>query len=230
MWEEHLDYTNYDTRTFSEIFPTDVSFEKFYNECGLPTRLLTSTTEYDYTNYGIKTIYALLIAEYANDHISMYDENRFKFKVMSLIYEAGPAWQRAMAIQDKLLQMGDSLIFKGSQQRSDHYVMWDKNGESITNRAAHPEGGAPNPPYDATTGKAKKLTYIGEQAVNQDTGKTTDDGWQTMNWTKDNVKGLVELLYSLDDTACSRFIYRFKKLFQKVAYQNRPPFQYGVNN
>ena len=210
---EAYNYNMMDTRTFAEIFPSDEEFEDFYEDCGIPQRLLTGQK---YTNYGIRAIYALLIANYANDHIASYDENRFKLKVMQIIFEAAPAWQRAMAVQDELLNMSDANIHKGSKMEGRHYVRWDKSGKSINNDAQHPD-------TEPSTNTDEELPYISSQRVSKDTGWTTDDGSQSTEWTKDNLQGLVELLYALDDTLVSRFVYRFKGLFVKVACNSQPP-------
>ena len=183
-------YVNADTRTFSEIFPSYAEFADFYNTCGIPKRLMTDNK---YDKFDINAIYALLIANYANDHIASYDENRFKLMVMSIIYEAGPAWQRAMEIQDRFLTMNDKIIYSGSK--------------AVYNHAMHPDT-EPNTTSDAGTLFNEPLPFISDQ--------------NTASWTKDNVKGLIEVLYALDDTLCTRFVARFKRLFKKVSY-NRPP-------
>lgn len=195
-------YVNADTRTFSEIFPSYVEFADFYNNCGIPCRLMSKIVDgVDiYANYGINAIYALLISNYANDHIASYDENRFMLMVMSIIYEAGPAWQRAMEIQDRFLKMDDKIILSGSK--------------AVYNHAMHPDT---EPKVNSTAGTLfdEPLPFISDQ--------------NTASWTKDNVKGLIEVLYALDDTLCTRFVARFKRLFKKVSY-NRPPLLFGTNN
>ena len=218
-----IDYLNYgvqDTRTFCEVFPSDEEFADWYEHCGLPQRLRTGE---DYANYGIKTIYALLISNYANDHIASYDENRFKFQVMQIIYEAGPAWQRAMVIQDKLLDMSDEQIHKGSHMDSTNKGLWSHFDKTINNHAEHPD----TEPSDTTI---TELPYISDQRVQNNNGQSSADGEQHTTWTKDNVKGLIELLYSLDDTLVSRFLLRFKKLFIKIVIDNKPPIVFGTEN
>lgn len=244
---EHLNYRGYDTRTFAEIFPSDEDFADFYENCGAPQRLLTGTGDdgIDYDQYGIAAIYFLLVSNYANDHIASYDENRFKLQVMQIIYEAGPAWQKAMGVQEKLLNMGPNDILRGSKAQYKHNGTWGKNnttstngrtttnGKDILNHAQHPDTApqSASAPYN-------ELPYISDQQAHKndstvdvvngitEAGTSTVNEGNTAEWTKDTVKGWVELLYSLDDTLCSRFIYRFKKLFQKVAFPNRPPLMF----
>lgn len=242
---EHLNFRGADTRTFAEIFPSDTEFASYYSTCGAPTRLLTGVNAdgINYDNYGIEAIYFLLISNYANDHIASYDENRFKLQVMQIIYEAGPAWQKAMGVQEKLMNMSVNDLHRGSQVIHTQVGRWEKendgnrdsegssNGKDIANHALHPD-------TEPTTAYTEELPYISDQTVNKgnaskeqhdilhDEGFSTADVRNTTTWDKDNVKGYIELLYALDDTLCSRFIYRFKKLFQKIPYNNRPPLVY----
>lgn len=240
MTIDHLNYRGYDTRTFAEIFPSDVDFKYYYEHCGAPQRLLTGLNAdgINYDEYGIEAIYFLLISNYANDHIASYDENRFKLQVMQIIYEAGPAWQKAMGVQEKLLNLTTQDIFRGSKATYKSVGKLTNGERNLINKAAHPDS-EPNsndsvtpaepshedPDKDYPTFPAE-LTYVGEQNTGYRKGISTTDTTNTSEWTKDTVKGWVELLYSLDDNLCSRFVYRFKKLFQKVAFPNRPPLMY----
>lgn len=132
-------YGNFRTRTFSEIFPDVTEFSTFYTTCGVPQNLLTGT---GYTNFGISTIYWLLISNFANDHIKSSDENRFKLKLMSIIFEAGPQWQRAMKLQADIMGMTDSELLVGSK--------------AIYNHAMHPD-------TTPSTGQLTELEYIDDQ-------------------------------------------------------------------
>lgn len=127
------------TKTFQEVFPTPESFAECYTTCGIPCKL---QEDGEFADCNIKTVYYMLNANYANHHIDFYDESQFKNQVMTIIFEAGPAWQKAMSVQKKLLEF---TVEEEDKQRE--------------------------------------------------------------------IKRLVELLYSLDDTLISRFVYRFKKLF-----------------
>lgn len=244
---DHLIFQGYDTRTFAEIFPSDEDFSDYYENCGAPNRLLTGTAQdgINYDNYGIEAIYFLLIANYANSHIVSYDENRFKLQVMQIIYDAGPAWQKAMGVQEKLLEMGPNDIMKGSHALYTHNGNWGRgntssrnsssnsSSEDITNQANHPDtaGQSASNPY-------AKLPYISSQQQDKttnnntsndnviDTGYSNVDESNTAQWTKDTVKGWMELYQSLEDDICGKFIDRFKKLFVKVGASNVPPLTY----
>lgn len=134
-------YGNYRTRTFSEIFPEYNDFNTFYTTCGVPQNLLTGAA---YTNFGLPTIYYLLISNFSNSHIKQSDEGRFKLKLMSIIFEAGPQWQRAMKLQADLVAMSDADLLKGSK--------------AIYNHAMHPD-------TEPSTGQLEELEYIDDQNV-----------------------------------------------------------------
>lgn len=145
-------YTSHRTRTFAEIFhtphetdeaaqgKTDYNyFEWFYQNCGVPDRLLSGD---DYTNYSLETIYFLLISQYANDFIRSSDENRFKLELMRLIFTYAPQWQRLMVLQDKMLALDDDELTAGHK--------------TIYNHAMHPD----TTPSDA---QLTELQYIDDQ-------------------------------------------------------------------
>lgn len=134
-------YGNYRTRTFAEIFPDFNTFNTFYTGCGIPLNLLTGA---DYTNYSLTVIYYLLIANYANSHIKASDENRFKLQLMSIVFEAGPQWQRAMKLQADIVRMSEDELLTGSK--------------AIYNHAMHPD-------TDPGTDETQLLSYIDDQNV-----------------------------------------------------------------
>lgn len=132
-------YGAYMTRTFGEIFSSDTDFASFYSTCGIPATLQSGS---DYNDFNINTIYALLCAEFMNSHIKSASEDRFKLKVMQLIYQYGPTWQREMYLQKKIRSITESDMMKGS--------------EALYNHAQNP---ATSPATDART----FLSYIDDQ-------------------------------------------------------------------
>ena len=126
-------YGNYRTRTFTNIFDSFEVFEETYINCGIPTTLSTAS---------LTTLYYLLYARYGNSSIASSDENQFKHKVMSTIFMYGPAWEKRLDIQKKLLQLSDDEIIKGTT--------------AIYNTAL-------NPGTQPTTQTLEELTYINSQ-------------------------------------------------------------------
>lgn len=155
MWNNSL-YGNFRTRTFAEIFPSSDEFAEFYEDCGIPTKLLSGT---DYEDYSIETIYALLVSHYANNCIKSSDENRFKLELMTIIFQYGAIWQKEMATQDKILNLTDEELLVGSK--------------AIYNQAR-------NPSTVPSTGSLQELTYIDNQNTTQ-YAKAKGEGYASLS-------------------------------------------------
>lgn len=98
-------YGNFRTRTFTDIYSSLEEFKDDYANSGIPTTLSDS---------NISTLYYLLYARYGNSNVASSDENQFKYKLMSIIFIYGPAWQKRLEIQKKLMEMSDDEMLKGS--------------------------------------------------------------------------------------------------------------------
>lgn len=96
----------YDTKLFTEIWDEADEFIYDYKHAGIPTTISDSNAT---------TLYYLLYARYGNNPIANYDENQFKYKVLSIIYQYGPTWEKRLSVQNTLrgLQLSD-LIDDGS--------------------------------------------------------------------------------------------------------------------
>lgn len=132
-------YGNYRTRTFSEIWPEVTDFLTDYNAGQIPVTIketdsLTPTT-----------LYYLLYAKYGNSHIASMDEQQFKFKLLSEIWLYAPAVNKKREIQQKLINLTDDELIKGSQL--------------ISNIAS-------NPSSEPSSDSLEALTYINEQHTN----------------------------------------------------------------
>lgn len=102
-------YRGYRTRSFSEIFDSLEKFVDFYETCGIPHKIDNS----------IETLYYLLLAKYANDHIASEDENRFSFECMAIIFQYGPAWQAKLKLQEDITELvasGNDSLYIGTTQ------------------------------------------------------------------------------------------------------------------
>lgn len=128
-------YGNFRTRTFSDIFESKEKFEEAYTTCGIPTTI--SSTD-------LNTLYYLLYARYGNSHIASSDENQFKYKVFSTIFMYGPAWEKRLDVQKKLIGLSDDEILVGSS--------------AIYNQAL-------NPSQAPSTQTLEELDYINQQNV-----------------------------------------------------------------
>ena len=126
-------YGNFRTRTFTDIYSTLESFKEDYSTCGLPTTL---------SDDSLSTLYYLLYARYGNSNIASSDENQFKYKVFSTVFMYGPAWQKRLDLQKKLINLDDDEIVKGTT--------------AIHNNAL-------NPGTQPTTQTLEELNYINQQ-------------------------------------------------------------------
>ena len=96
----------YDTKIFTDIWNRVSEFIYDYQHVGIPTTISTTNAT---------TLYYLLYARYANNPIANYDEEQFKYKVFSIIFQYGPTWEKRLSIQQTLrgLQLED-LVSDGS--------------------------------------------------------------------------------------------------------------------
>ena len=125
----------YSTKLFCEIWDNVNAFLDDYQAMndGIPNTI---------TVYKAKTLFYLLYARYGNNPIANYDETQFKFKVMSIIWQYGPTWQKRLEIQDKLRNMTDDELMAGAKQIYNH---------------------AFNPSADPSTSGLEELEFINDQ-------------------------------------------------------------------
>ena len=126
-------YGNFRTRTFTDVYTEFETFKEDYTSCGIPTTL---------NDTNLLTLYYLLYARYGNSNIASSDENQFKYKIFSTIFMYGPAWQKRLDIQQKLLNLSDDEIVKGTT--------------AIYNSAL-------NPSQSPSTQALEELNYINSQ-------------------------------------------------------------------
>lgn len=98
-------YGNFRTRTFADIYTELKTFKEDYTDNGLPTTV---------SDANLTTLYYLLYARYGNSCIASSDETQFKYKLFSTIFMYGPAWQKRLDIQKKLMELSDDEIVKGT--------------------------------------------------------------------------------------------------------------------
>lgn len=96
----------YDTKLFNEIWEDKDSFLNDYSSIGIPTTISAQS---------INTLYYLLYSKYGNNPIANYDEEQFKYKIFSVIWQYGPTWEKRLEIQQKLRGLTEDDIIKGSK-------------------------------------------------------------------------------------------------------------------
>lgn len=99
-------YGNYRTNTFQEIWESADAFLDFFNNNGAYVP--------DISEASARTLYYLLYARYANCPIASSDENRFKFQVLSIIFQYGPTWEKRLEIQTSLRALNLNDIQEGT--------------------------------------------------------------------------------------------------------------------
>ena len=104
-------YQVYRTNTFQEIWDNADKFIEEYQNNGITA---TITVE------SCRTLYYLLYAKYGNSPIASSDENRFKYEVWSTIFKYGPSWEKRLEIQDKLRNLSEDELLKGSKAIYNH--------------------------------------------------------------------------------------------------------------
>ena len=131
--------TGYLNRKFTDIFENVNDFTAGYMGSPLGNKI---------TQNSCNTLYYLLYARYGNSTIASADENQFKFKVYSIIFQYGPTWEKELGIQDavRALNVGDADLENGTTK--------------IYNAAA-------NPDVEPTDQTLEELLYVSDQKVSK---------------------------------------------------------------
>lgn len=101
----------YNTKKFTDIWSEVGEFVYDYNNAGIPTTI---------TEENINTLYYLLYARYGNSPIANNDENQFKYKVLSIIFQYGPTWEKRLEIQANLRNLTEDELRAGSKAIYNH--------------------------------------------------------------------------------------------------------------
>ena len=138
---------SYDTKLFAEIYDNAEDFVADYKASGLYDAVTSGTPAVLHLNNSLSdqnatTLFYLLYAKYANNPIANYDENQFKYKMWSIIFQYGPAWAKKLDIQNKIRELTEDEIRLGSKAIYNH---------------------AFNPATDPSTASLEELTAINEQ-------------------------------------------------------------------
>ena len=99
-------FPQYDTKLMTEVWSSASEFLTDYQTAGIPTTISVQNAT---------TLYYLLYARYGNTPIANYDEEQWKYKIFSVVFQYGPTWEKRLDIQNTLrgLQISD-LVDNGS--------------------------------------------------------------------------------------------------------------------
>ena len=126
-------YPRFDTKLFTEIYQDAASFLSDYQTLGIPTTISTTNAT---------TLYYLLYARYGNNPIANFDQEQWKYKIFSIIFQYGPTWEKRLAIQQSLRSISDADLQLGAK--------------AIYNTAL-------NPSTSPSTASLTELEYINSQ-------------------------------------------------------------------
>lgn len=128
----------YNKMTFAQIWPSQKAFlddiSADYGYLVLPNNNLSLN--------GLKTLYFLLYAKYGNNPIVNNDVNQWKFKIYSIIFAYGGAWEKKVSIQKAVQELSEADIMLGAKQIYNH---------------------AFNPSQAPSTATIEELEYINDQ-------------------------------------------------------------------
>lgn len=128
----------YNTKLFTEIWDNYEDFKSELDASPFGTAITDDSKE---------LAFYLLYARYGNNPIANMDENQWRFKVFSVIFQYGPTWEKKLDIQKKLRELTDNELATGDT--------------TITNAAD-------NPNTVPSTQALDELTYINAQRVNKE--------------------------------------------------------------
>lgn len=142
----------YSTNIFTDIYPDVETFVNDYKNNGIPYQYTYSyinsqgqpatATVPTLTDTNVQALFYLLYARYGNSPLANRDITQFKYKLFSVIFQYGPAWQKELEVQRKIMNLSEDDIRLGSK--------------AIYNQAL-------NPQTEPSTAALDELTYINQQ-------------------------------------------------------------------
>ena len=126
----------YSTVLFTQVWDEADEFVDEYKASGLYTDVSKISDD------SAELLFYLLYARYGNNPLANRDVNQFKYKIFSIIFQYGPAWEKELAVQKAIRDLEESDIRQGSK--------------AIYNQAL-------NPQTEPGTGSLDELTYINQQ-------------------------------------------------------------------
>lgn len=103
----------FNRKLFRDIFPSVDDFVSGWLDSGLDEDPIITVA-------AIKKTYMLLFAKYSNSPITNNDEEQFKYKVWSIIFQYCPNWLKKLELQKKLRDLTDDELVIGEKTISNH--------------------------------------------------------------------------------------------------------------
>ena len=203
----------YDTKLFTDIFDDAGTFLYYYQHSGIPQII---------TNDSVNLTYYLLYARYGNNPIANFDEEQFKYKIFSIMFQYGPSWEKRLAMQADIrnltlqdIQTGTATSWatSGTQSQSDSGSSTDINNHAF------------NPSTTPTTQSTSELEYIDQQNVSKGTDSRTISGTDSKNTgqtiTKSKMDAYAQLWELVATDVTNDYIAKFKKCFKQFVAPER---------
>ena len=210
----------YDTKLFTEIWDNATDFladyknqdqDHFVN--GVPT---TST------DANASMTFYLLYSKFGNSPIANYDVNQFKYKIFTIIWQYGPAWEKRLAMQSDIRGLTLQEIQAGI--RTD----WSSEGEQSQSNSGSDttiNNHAYNPSTAPSTQSTTELDYIDQQNVAKGTDTRTISGTDSKTTgqtvTKSKMDAYAQLWELVATDVTNDYIAKFKKCFKQFVAPER---------
>lgn len=113
----------YSTKKITDVWANAAAFKTDYKASALyDAKTVGGVTNYhnSLNDDNIDLLYYLLYAKYGNTPIANQDQNQFKYKLFSIIFQYGPTWQKDLDIQDKLRNLSEDDIIAGAKTIYNH--------------------------------------------------------------------------------------------------------------
>jgi hypothetical protein len=144
------DYNPYSTKTFTEVWDEESKFTADLKASPFKDAIKEET---------MTKLYYLLYQRYGNSPIANRDENQWKYRIFSVIFQYGSTWEKKLEVQAKLRGLSEDEIMTASKSIHNH---------------------ANNPSTEPYTADEESLSYIDDQNVS--TGKRGKVDAYAMLW------------------------------------------------
>lgn len=203
----------YDTKLFTDIFDDAGTFLYYCKRIGIPQVI---------SDDSVNLTYYLLYAKYGNNPIANLDEEQFKYKIYSIIWQYGPAWEKRVAMQADIRNLTLQDIQTGTTTN------WESSGlESQTNTGSDTtiNNHAYNPGTAPTTTTTSELDYIDQQNVAKGSDSRTimgsDSKTTGQTVTKSKMDAYAQLWELVATDVTAEYIAKFKGCFKQFVAPER---------
>lgn len=113
-------YGNYRQNKFTDVWSDYASFRADLILTPFYAAATQSAPQKPLGENSLQVLYYLLYARYGNSVVASSDQNQFKAKLFSLIFQYGPTWEKRLDIQDKVRSLSEDDLLRGSKALWNH--------------------------------------------------------------------------------------------------------------